>query len=222
MHYLKIYFKLCRAAKFRSSIPEFSEKHHIFPISVFGKNNKIVHLSYREHFIAHKLLYLYCKREFGSNHKYTFKMAHAYFMMINCKGDTHRDLYVSSKYYDTARKAVSEARKGVARPDLIGKKYFGASPENIQIARKKISEKKIGVKVDYPKSRKSSSRSGDAAKNISAGRLNTKYKYINMSEDEFSVWLSKQKPKRKDGRINPNITFALKIRKEYYESINSD
>jgi len=52
------YINLIEKANLRRgrNIPTPSEKHHVFPVSIFGKNNLIVKLSLREHFIAHLLL----------------------------------------------------------------------------------------------------------------------------------------------------------------------
>ena len=57
MNYFRAYQRLIRRAKTRAMEGiEYTEKHHIFPISIFGKNNKTVKLTFREHYIAHLLL----------------------------------------------------------------------------------------------------------------------------------------------------------------------
>lgn len=58
-----------------------TEKHHIFPTSIFGNNSLIVNLSPREHFFAHKLLIKTFK---GSNKA---KMVTALYYMANTRKD---------------------------------------------------------------------------------------------------------------------------------------
>jgi len=55
--YSKIYFSIIDNAKSRNLL-EYKEKHHIIPKSLGGSNNSdnIVELTFREHFICHRLL----------------------------------------------------------------------------------------------------------------------------------------------------------------------
>lgn len=48
MNYLKIYCNLIRKAENRTPPEVYTEKHHIFPVSIFGKNNRIVVLTARD------------------------------------------------------------------------------------------------------------------------------------------------------------------------------
>lgn len=63
MNYLKVYCNLIRKAQQRQVVEGYIEKHHIFPISIFGKNNKIVVLTAKEHYIAHALLEKYISKD---------------------------------------------------------------------------------------------------------------------------------------------------------------
>ena len=56
MNYLKLYATLVKKAKSRDA-PDLYERHHVFPKSIYGKNNFLVKLSPREHYVAHALLY---------------------------------------------------------------------------------------------------------------------------------------------------------------------
>ena len=56
MNYLKVYCNLIRKVHQRQVVEGYTEKHHIFPVSIFGKNNKVVLLTGREHYIAHALI----------------------------------------------------------------------------------------------------------------------------------------------------------------------
>jgi hypothetical protein len=215
MNYLKTYVSICQNAKKRKAIPDvYYEKHHVFPISIFGKNKFIVKLTYREHFIAHKLLYFGFRKKYGIRDQRTKKMAYAFHIMVHGKGDTSRNLIISSNQYKSSRTAVSDARTGSTRPDMFGKRYFGASEEKIKIAIEKIRSKKVGVSTNYPKTRKSSPCSEKKAMAISASRQKTKEKFIKMDTDEFQTWISNCKNVASDGRKNPNISRAIKWRKD--------
>ena len=59
MDYKSVYDKLILKAKNRIISPkEYYEKHHIIPKSIGGSDidNNLVKLTYKEHYIAHKLL----------------------------------------------------------------------------------------------------------------------------------------------------------------------
>lgn len=228
MNYLKHYLKLVRKG---DSKEEITEKHHIFPTSIFGPNDRIIELSTREHFVAHKLLYMICKKRYGQNHIKTHKMLHAARMMIYGFNRQQR-ITVSSFWYAKFRehnrerilgdnnpakrpgvgKKISEAKKGKSREDLKGKAYFGASNESIRQGIEKMRQKKIGLKIDYPSNRKSFPCSQEKAKKISESRLKTKLRFTEMSNDDFETWIQRQNLYRKDGRLNPNVTRVLNWR----------
>ena len=213
MNYLKHYISLCRTRLLRNT-DEYVEKHHIFPVSIFGNNNCIVELTHREHYIAHQLLWKICKRRYGNLSENTRKMASAFHMMVYCIGDTKRMYNLNSRLYSSAAIACRESKMGRKRNDMKGKRYFGASPEKVREGLRKMAEKKLGVKVKYPKNRKSSPRNGNTAKKISESRLKTKEKYVNMSEEQFRDWLSTQKMYNDNGKKNGNVTRAIKWREE--------
>lgn len=69
MNYLKTYINLCRTRSSNSKSQDvYRESHHVFPVSVFGKNEFLVNLTPREHYIAHWLLYRLCMKRYGKNH----------------------------------------------------------------------------------------------------------------------------------------------------------
>ena len=81
MNYLKVYCNLIRKAENRTPPEGYTEKHHTFPKSIFGKNNRLVVLTSREHYIAHALLErIYIKR-CGIKDKKTTKMIQAHILM---------------------------------------------------------------------------------------------------------------------------------------------
>lgn len=98
MDYLKVYCNLIRKAESRTPPEDYTEKHHIFPVSIYGKNDRIVILSGREHYIAHALLEKVCIQRYGLNHWKTYKMSSAHSLMK----DGRR--YYNSYLYECARK----------------------------------------------------------------------------------------------------------------------
>ena len=81
MNYLKVYCNLIRKAENRNCPEGYVEKHHIFPKSIFGNNNKIVTLTAREHYIAHALLEKIYLKRYGIDDIKTKKMIHAFWIM---------------------------------------------------------------------------------------------------------------------------------------------
>jgi hypothetical protein len=214
MNYLRIYCNLVKLAEKRNWKKKqtnlYLEGHHIFPVSIYGKNNRIVYLTAREHFLAHWLLYKVCLKRYGIRNKKTFNMGSAFAMM--CVSNQLQGRNYTSRQYEISRKSLSEVRTGRKRDDMIGKRYFGADEETIQNAIEKIRKKKTGVKTNYPKNRKSSPCSSDKANKISKSRKKTKDNFINMSQEDFEIWISKQNLYRKDGPKNPNVTRVLSWR----------
>jgi hypothetical protein len=116
MNYLKVYCNLIRKGENRTPPEGYIEKHHTFPKSIFGKNNRIVILTAREHYIAHALLErIYIKR-YGLKNKNTIKMIYAHSIM-KTKGK-----YVNSYLYEGVRKRVSYANKGRKMSEDVKKK----------------------------------------------------------------------------------------------------
>lgn len=216
MNYLKTYIKIVKNALNRITDGRNNyESHHVFPESVYGKNNFTVYLTLREHYIVHKLLWKFFRKRYGIKDDRTRKMAMAFHWMIYGKGDTYRkEKYDNSYLYESARLAVYESKKGKKRNDMVGKSYFGASEETIRKGIEKMRQKKTGMKIDYPKDRKSAPCSAEKASKISEARKKTKQKFIDMNSSQFEEWLSKQNYYAKDGRINSNVSRALKWRNE--------
>jgi hypothetical protein len=230
MNYLKHYINLCRKAINRTSTFKRNEyeNHHTFPESIYGKNKSTVKLTLREHYIAHLLLWKSFKKRYGPHNYKTRKMAQAFHMMVfGIDGDNHRTANYTSKQFNLAKLAMYEAKKGKVRTDMLGKKYFGASEETIKASIEKMRIKKIGMKIEnYPKNRKSVPCTIEKAEKIRIARLKTKEKYIAMTDDEFSSWIKKQNPFRKDGKKNSNFTRALIYRNVdvelYYDGLKNE
>jgi len=130
MNYLKHYCNLIRKAENRTLPEGYTEKHHIFPISIFGKNKRVVALTAREHYIAHVLLEKVYIKRYGLKDHRTIKMTYAHSIMKGNGG------YVNSYLYECARIRFSETKKGKNHP-MFGKFHS-------EETKAKISETKRG------------------------------------------------------------------------------
>lgn len=129
MNYLKIYNSLMNRAKNRLLDNIYFEKHHIILKSLGGSNDKdnIVKLTYREHFLAHWLLY----RIYPDN-KQIAAAFHILAFGTNCR-TTRKD----SPYYIPSSRAFEEA-KIAKRNARIGFKH---SEETINKIKKTWKQK---------------------------------------------------------------------------------
>jgi hypothetical protein len=125
MNYLKAYCNLIRKAENRTLPEGYTEKYHTFPVSIFGKNNRIVVLTNREHYIAHALLEKICLKRYGENHGNTVKMSNAHTLMIS------NGRYYNSHLYEGARIRVSKSMMGNKRG--VGRKSTEEEKENLRI-----------------------------------------------------------------------------------------
>lgn len=138
MDYQKIYNSLILCAQLRPEIPLmgiYTEKHHIVPRSLGGSNEKanIVHLTAREHFVAHWLLYLIYK-----NTEKEMSMAYAFNKM--CAQSKGQKRYRNSRGFEIARKYFA---KNVSL-HLKGKKKSPEHIENMRKSRKGVPSTRSG------------------------------------------------------------------------------
>lgn len=234
MNCLKHYIKLIRKAESRRVIDGYVEKHHVFPRSIFGENTRVVLLTAKEHYIAHFLLWKLYRQRYGTDHYRTKKMYFAFNQMTWQPNGKNR--YVSRTFeiarkcasiYNTGdnnpakkdwvREKIRQSKLGVPRKDMKGKSYFGADDETIRKGIEKMREKKTGMKINYPSNRKSAPCTAEKAEKIRQSRLQSVQKYVIMDTDQFKTWIYGCKKYRKDGRVNPNITTALKARNETWD-----
>ena len=128
MNYLKVYCNLIRKAENRTPPEGYTEKHHTFPVSIFGKNNRIVVVTSREHYIAHCLLErIYIKR-YGIDDVKSQKMLFAHLAMKSY------ERYFNSRLYESCRIKYSNSIRG------SNHWYYGKSLTEDH-------KEKIGVKV---------------------------------------------------------------------------
>jgi hypothetical protein len=114
MNYLKVYCNLIRKAEKRGYTKKkakekglYVEGHHTFPVSIYGKNKRIVYLTSREHYIAHCLLEKIYLKRYGIKDWRTHKMIWAHVMMIG-KNKFVREEYYNSYLYEASRLRISQ------------------------------------------------------------------------------------------------------------------
>ena len=129
--YTKWYYLIIENAKNRI-INGYTEKHHIIPKSLNGKNTKdnLVNLTAREHFICHRLLVKM------TNGQEKTKMSYAIWRLCNSN-----NYNINSHTYQTLRENhsefISEQKSGVKR------KPFSEE------TKKRMSESHKGLKMTY-------------------------------------------------------------------------
>ena len=131
----------------------YTERHHILPRSLFPEFDKeswnIVELTMEDHIEAHRLLHSI----FESN-----KTLLAYVFMNRMAGTIpSRELYVAFKKSmrgegnpskrEESRKKISESKTGKKRPDMVGKRYFGATAEAAENGIRRMTEALAGTVV---------------------------------------------------------------------------
>jgi hypothetical protein len=158
MNYLKHYCNLIRKAENRTPPEGYTEKHHTFPKSIFGKNNRVVVLTAREHYIAHTLLErIYIKR-YGIKDKRTNQMITA---VICMKGNGE---YYNSFLYEYTRKRFSNYLKNRPKTEEQKKKMAEKS-----VQRYKNMAEREKVSVQMKKYHKTVDRNGKNNPNYNRG-----------------------------------------------------
>lgn len=113
--YLIAYWNICDFAKDRILESDvYVEKHHIYPKSIYGKNDITVKLTAQEHFLAHKHLWLGLREKYGNKHPHTRSMANAFRLICTMNG---KRLDLTPDEYEKLRIAHAEANKGRKHSD---------------------------------------------------------------------------------------------------------
>ena len=190
MNYLRVYCNLIRKAENRTPPEGYIEKHHIFPVSIFGKNDRTVILTAREHYVAHALLEkLYIKR-YGLKDQRTIKMTHAHFMMKVSFGPCR---YINSYLYEGARIRKSEVMKnriisGETRAkmseSLKGKNNPNFGKTSSDETKAKMSEAHKGkTPSDETKAKMSAAKKGKTLSEETKEKIGKYHKGKTMSEE---------------------------------------
>ena len=162
MNYLKIYCNLIRKAENRTPPEGYTEKHHTFPKSIYGKNNRVVKLTGREHYIAHALLEkIYIKR-YGVKNWKTKKMINAFWCMNSQK---YKNKYLNSYLYEKSRERHSKVISEIQSARIVSKetrKKMGewqkGKKQLSEKTKKKLLEANLGKKVSEETKKKISEK----------------------------------------------------------------
>jgi hypothetical protein len=169
MDYKKIYDQLMTSRlsvkserKIQKKSGEYFERHHIIPLSLDGDksyalgSDNIVLLTAREHYLAHRMLWLIYR---------TREMGFAFHRMVFSASPLQKRKF-DSRAYEAAKKAASECQRGVngtmygkgsamkGKPSVNKGKKLGTrpyqngenNPSKRQEVRDKISQKLTGLK----------------------------------------------------------------------------
>lgn len=103
MDYKSIYDSIIERAKSRGEIDGYTERHHIVPRSLGGRDTKdnIVTLTAREHFICHM-----CLARFTEGKNRAKMITAARFMCV--ANNPHQDRYYNSRLYEIAKRDYTE------------------------------------------------------------------------------------------------------------------
>jgi hypothetical protein len=186
------YFDLIKNKNKDNTLVDYYEKHHIFPKCVFGNNNLLINLSAKEHYCAHKLLWLSFKKNFGKNHIFTRFLCFAFTMMKTGKNrviendldfeQARRDRQVYLKL-----KIVSEDSKKKMRES--SKKRWTAKKREEQRIKMLLFTNSPGY-INPGKGKKRSKKIGDIVRLNNFGnerRANVLYKISSPSGEIFLI-----------------------------------
>ena len=210
MNYLKHYCNLIRKAENRTPPEGYTEKHHTFPKSIFGKNNRVVVLTAREHYIAHALLEKAFIKRYGLHHYKTRKMNNAHIMMKSIdKG------YCNSYLYENAKVRRSILMKGNGyrlnkNHNEETRRKIGESNKNPSgETRRKMSESKIGS-IPWNKGKKNC-HSEETRRKISEV-----HKGKSLTEEHKQILISSRKGKNHTEESKLKMSEALKGEKNHF------
>lgn len=133
------YDALITKARKRKTVDGYKERHHVIP-NCFLKNDDLVELTAREHYIAHLLLW---KMKMGKKHHNQMTMALN--VMVNGSGHKKQDrsYLVNSRLYELHRKEysafLSETMTGSGNP-FYGKTHSEKTKQKIVEANKRTKE----------------------------------------------------------------------------------
>ena len=200
MNYTKLYEKLIHNAKERDMVDGYTEIHHIIPKSEGGSNDKdnLVVLTGREHFIAHKILWM----ETPTN----YSRAATYHMMSNHRGikwgatyEEVRKVFTGENHplrqeknrikqlesvmgkpkSDEHKKKISQALKGKVRTEEHIANLKAALPDTHGENNSMYGKGKpiIGDGVEYPNAKTASIELGTSPQNIFYRLKSPKWNY---------------------------------------------
>lgn len=140
--YQRWYDNLVERAKQRN-LTVYTEQHHIIPKCMGGSNNKsnLVHLTFREHFLAHSLL---CK--IYKNTQYSRQLNYA-FMCMHKQQNKFQQRVASSRQYNKLKEEFYSSLRGVKRTQAVIDKIRNSRVyrPHTEETKKRISEALKGI-----------------------------------------------------------------------------
>lgn len=207
MNYLKIYNDLMKKGKnniFNNNEyfeDEYFEEHHINPKSLGGNNNpdNLVKLTFREHFIAHWLLY----RIYPDNKE----LAAAFH--ISAFGNNVRETRKKYKFYMPSSRALEEARIAKIK-SRKGRKH---SEETLNKMRETWLNKKNNGYIQ--KNNKDREITDEQKKNISLSKIGKK------RSEETKIKISETKKRQYQEYLKKNNGVKRKISQDTKNKIRN-
>lgn len=136
-HYLNRYNKFI--LHYRKNLNEgYCEKHHIIPKCMGGNDDidNLILLPARAHIVAHELL----MKAYPDSRK----LKHAFAAMALMENDSQHRRY-SSRQYELAKIARSEALKGVPRPEYVKEKLRTKKPYTANYKKPKSRQHALNI-----------------------------------------------------------------------------
>jgi hypothetical protein len=165
--YTRWYYNIVANAMSRSTVANYTERHHIIPKSLGGSNaaSNIVRLTPKEHFVCHRLL-----TKMVSDSSAKIKMHNAVFQM-SIQSSNQQRYKINSRTFEVLRKNKSMS--------MVGNRYgrHAMSEET----KRKISEAKKGVSVGAGKklAKETKQKLSDALKGRIPWNIGLTYKHQN-------------------------------------------
>lgn len=210
MNYQKIYFDLIESRKNQTRIKYKTNYHHILPECMGGTTNKenMVHLTHREHFIAHLLLIRIYPNQYN--------LIHAAHMMSNIKIYNSKDyswLREKHAYYiseilkghiktEETRRKISLTKKGIKLSEET-KKNISEGHKGLKHSEETIKKRSLantGKKRSEETKRKISEK---AKKRIRTPEQKEKFAKNRLGKKHSEETKQKMKDKAKRGKDNP-------------------
>ena len=245
-YFITEYFKLIyRSKTYEKDV--YTEKHHIYPKSIFGKNNLITKVSYKHHVLLHYLLWRGYQIEFGNEDSRTKSLKYASHTMLyfdenkgshfRCRTDllkrnmsqVKKDWWnnLSEEDYISIKKKFSDGQRNMTPEKLENRITKGRETFQANIEKNKESYRKsANEKWSDPE------RKLHALKYIEDKKLNdpnffinknrklseSRLNYIKNNEEKYSSWRSDYE-KNKSQKIRDLIS---KKASDNQKRINSD
>ena len=184
MNYKKQYETLIHNAKERSVVNGITEVHHIIPRSEGGSDDKdnLVELTPKEHFVAHKLMYM-------DNPNITSRVSTMWFMSNKRKIQSgrvyeqirlkFRNDVMGKPKSDEHKKKISEANKGKPKSKEHTANMKASLPDRSGKNNSMYGKGKpiIGDGVEYPNARTAGIELGTSPQNIFYRLKSPKWNY---------------------------------------------